>query len=265
MPMARTHARIPTGQPFNFAPQWSSDGRHLLFVAGEHYNCHPHVVLADGTGLRKLADRAGYRGVVEFLDVPDFHGGSSDIPAWSADGTSVFFTSKIGDNVELFRVALDGQPERLTRTPNGSLHYHPTPSRDGLWLAYGSKRDGVRQLYVMRLSDRSEIPYHSSRQGARGHVAALAALGPSVSRLHSHDDSRSDRHDNRGASRSTISLPILSDAVAAGDGVLPMLITRSFTLMRKSSTKPPSGETACARTPAGAGSRCSAMISGSRR
>jgi TolB protein len=148
--------KVPTGHPFNFAPQWSSDGRHLLFVAGEHYNCHPYVARADGTGLRKLADRGGYRGVVEFLDVPDFHGGSSDIPAWSADGTSVFFTAKIGETVELFRVALNGQPERLTRTPTGSLHYHPMPSGDGLWLAYGSKRDGVRQLYVMRLADRSE-------------------------------------------------------------------------------------------------------------
>ena len=99
---------------------------------------------------------AGYRGVVEFLDVPDFHGGSSDIPAWSADGKSVFYTAKVGPSVELFRVSLDGQSERLTRTPEGSLHYHPTPSPDGRWLAYGSKRDGVRQLYVMSLADRSE-------------------------------------------------------------------------------------------------------------
>jgi TolB protein len=148
--------KIPTGHPFNFAPQWSADGKHLLFVAGEHYNCHPYVADADGTGLRKLADRGGYRGVIAFLDVPDFHGGSSDIPAWSVDGASVYYTAKVGDNVELFRIALDGRNERLTQTPDGSLHYHPTPSPDGHWLAYGSKRGGVRQLYVMRLADRSE-------------------------------------------------------------------------------------------------------------
>ena len=29
---------------------------------------------ADGSGLKKLADRGGYRGVIEFLDVFDFHG-----------------------------------------------------------------------------------------------------------------------------------------------------------------------------------------------
>ena len=47
--------------------------------------------------------------MIAFLDVPDFHGGSSDIPAWSADGTSVYYTAQVGTNVELFRVALDGK------------------------------------------------------------------------------------------------------------------------------------------------------------
>ena len=148
--------RIPTGQPFNFAPQWSGDGGHLLFVAGEHHNCHPYVVNSAGDGFHKLADRGGYEGVIAFLDVPDFHSGSSDIPVWSTDGRSVFYTAKTDKNVELYRVTLEGRSERLTRTPEGSLHYHPVPSPDGRRLAYGSKRDGARQLYVMRLADRSE-------------------------------------------------------------------------------------------------------------
>jgi Tol biopolymer transport system component len=147
---------IATGHPFHFAPQWSPDGAHLLFLAGEHENCHPYVANADGTGLRKLADRNGYRGVIEFLDVPDFHSGSSDVPAWSADGTAVYYTAAVGAGGELFRGALDGRTERLTRTAAGSLHYHPTPSPDGRYLAYGSRRGGVRQLYVLRLTDRSE-------------------------------------------------------------------------------------------------------------
>jgi TolB protein len=152
-----SHARkIPTGQPFNFGPQWSADGRHLLFVAGEHYHCHPYIAEADGTQVRKLADRGGYSGVTPFLDIADFHGGSSDLPVWSVDGRSVFFTALVGPNVEIHRVGIDGQSERLTPAPQGSLHYHPTPSPDGHWLAYGSKRNGVRQLYVMRLADKAE-------------------------------------------------------------------------------------------------------------
>jgi TolB protein len=147
---------IKTGNAFDFVPKWSPDGKWLLFVSGEHYNCHPHIVRPDGTGLKKLADRGGYRGVIEFLDVADFHGGSSDTPVWSVDGTLVFFTAKVGKNVELFETTLDGKATQLTKTADGSLHYHPQPSPDGKWLVYGSLRDGVRNIYVLNLTDRTE-------------------------------------------------------------------------------------------------------------
>lgn len=160
--------RVATGQPFNFVPIWSPDGQWVLFVSGEHYNCHPHIVRADGTGLKKLADRGGYRGVIEFLDVPDFHGGSSDTPIWSADGRSVFYTAKVGNNVELFQVTFDGQSQQLTKSADGTLHYHPQPSADGQSLLYGSKRDGVRQLFVMRLTDLTE---HRLTNLPLGHAA----------------------------------------------------------------------------------------------
>ena len=109
--------RIETGHAFDFAPSWSPDGKWLLFVSGEHYDCHPHIVRPDGTGLKTLADRNGYRGVIEFLDALDFHGGSSDTPSWSVDGRSVFSTAAVGESVELHQTALDGQSTRLTTSP----------------------------------------------------------------------------------------------------------------------------------------------------
>src|SRR5262249_51110031 len=116
------------------------------------------VVASDGTGLRKLADRGGYRGVVEFLDVPDFHGGSSDLPTWSTDGVKVYYTAKVASNIELFRTTLDGRNEQLTHARAGSLHYHPTPSPDGKRLAIGANREGTRQLILFDLSNLSEHP-----------------------------------------------------------------------------------------------------------
>ena len=156
---------IKTGNPFDFAPRWSADGQWLMFVSGVRGRSTPYVVRRDGTGLRKLADLGGYQGWILFLDVPDHHQGSSDAPMWSADGKSVFYTAKVGDNVELFHVPLDGKPRQLTQSAPGTLHYHITPSSDGRWLMYGSKRDGVRQLFVRDLTDGRETQLTNLKPG----------------------------------------------------------------------------------------------------
>ena len=44
----------------------------------------------------------------------------------------------------------------VTDSAAGVLHYHPRPSPDGKLLLFGSKRNGVRELYVMDLTDRTE-------------------------------------------------------------------------------------------------------------
>ena len=147
---------IRTGHPFDFAPRWSPDGEWLLFVSGVRGSNNPYIVRRDGTELRKLADLNGYQGWILFLDVDDFHEGSSDLPVWSADGTRVFYTAKVGNNVELFQTSVEGDVRQLTNTPDGTLHYHPTASADGTSLLYGSKRNGVRQLVIMNLRDRTE-------------------------------------------------------------------------------------------------------------
>lgn len=140
--------KIETGNAFNFGPTWSPDGEWLMFVSGEHYNCHPHIVKRDGTGLKKLADRGGYRGVVERLKHPDFHSESSDLPIWATDSKSIYFTAKVGESIELNRAWLDGRFERLTTSKPGVRHYHPAASPDGKWILFGSDRSGVMQLYV---------------------------------------------------------------------------------------------------------------------
>lgn len=141
---------------FQFIPTWSPDGQWILFLAGEHSKCHPHVIHADGTGLRKLADRGTYISAMEPLHVPDFHSGSSDLPVWSPDSKWIYYTAQVGEAVELMRVSLAGKVEQLTHSRPGAAHYHPTVSPDGHLVAFGSTRDGAGAQYVAN-ADGSEI------------------------------------------------------------------------------------------------------------
>lgn len=160
--------KIETGNPFNFVPQWSPDGKWLLFVSGQHYDCHPHIVRSDGSGLRKLADRGGYRGVVEVLDHPDFHSESSDVPIWSADGMSVYYTAKVEESTELMKVDLQGNSTQLTQSKAGTRHYHPAVTPDGKWILFGSDRSGTMQLYVASTDGKTSWPITDV---PRGHCA----------------------------------------------------------------------------------------------
>jgi len=161
-----SHAvRLDTGQPFNFSPQWSPNGQWVMLLAGEHYDCHPHVARRDGSGVRKLADRAGYVGTVPYMDIEDFHGGSSDVPVWSADGAWVYYTAKVGESVELMRVSLEGKVEQLSHSRPGVLNYHPRPSPDSNWVLFGSDRTGARQLYVARADGADPYPITHLRAG----------------------------------------------------------------------------------------------------
>ena len=133
---------------FQFIPTWSPDGRWLLFLAGEHYHCHPHVVRSDGTGLRKLADRGAYRGIFEPLKHPDFHSAGSDLPVWSPDSQWVYFTAQVGGAVEVMRASIEGHVEQLTHSPAGTEHYYPEVSPDGRLVVFGVRQEGAAALAV---------------------------------------------------------------------------------------------------------------------
>ena len=148
---------VKDDNPFHFIPLWSPTGEWVAYLSGQHYNCHPHLVRPDGTGLRKLGDRGGYRGVIQPIDKGGTgHSERSDIHTWSPDGKWLYYTAKVGEAVELMRASPDGKSEQLTRSKAGVGNYLPQVSPDSQWVVFGSTSTGVRQLHVAR-ADGSEV------------------------------------------------------------------------------------------------------------
>ncbi|MCL2517082.1 MAG: hypothetical protein FWF15_00835, partial [Oscillospiraceae bacterium] len=125
---------IDTKQNFNFAPTRSPDGKYVLFVAGRSNVTADtvYVVDIDGENLRDLADRGGYFGAVLFLDVYDYHEGSSCVPVWSNNKNEhvVYYTKKDSDTgSNIYKIDIDtGIETKLTNTGDGVLNYHATSS-----------------------------------------------------------------------------------------------------------------------------------------
>ena len=108
-------------------PDFSPDGRRVVFRSMRDGNAEIYVMNADGTGVQRLTH----------------HEATDTMPAFSSAGDRVAFTSFRDGNFELYTVALDedgrpGPPERLTRSPGHDMH--PRFSPDDEWVLFTSQR-----------------------------------------------------------------------------------------------------------------------------
>jgi hypothetical protein len=106
------------------------------------------------------------------------------------------------------------------------MHYHPAPSSDGKWLAYGSKRDGVRQLYVMRLSDKKE---RRITDFAKGHSAMWPHWQPRVALVAREAAAQLPKSKRRYVATATLASAHATQAAAADEKVV-YAIANSFVI-----------------------------------
>ena len=140
--------------PGGFAqtPAWTPDGR-LVFHACRLTVCGLAIAFTNGAGFTFLTDS------------PD---SPNDIaPAVSPDGQQIAYTSRQGENWDVYRVGIKGgQPTRLTTQPGKDGI--PAWSPDGAWIAYASEVNGQWAIWVMTSDGQAQqqlVPLPGSLEG----------------------------------------------------------------------------------------------------
>lgn len=126
-------AQLATSQPvFYQSVSWAPDGKMLLVTARTNSGWGIYEVSLDGRSIRRLS-------------LP----GDAMYGTYSPDGKRIAFSSKVGDNVDVYIVPrAGGAVTRLTFDPKRDSY--PSWSPDGKSIAFHSERTGKFQIWTMR-------------------------------------------------------------------------------------------------------------------
>jgi len=135
VPRAPGRAKPPTkliaSSQMDAGPQFSSDGKKIVFVSTRSGANEIWVCDADGSNLLKLTSFADSR-----------------TPRWSADGRHVVFDHVLEGQLDIGVASVEGgSPSRLTTDRSNDAV--PSWSRDGRWIYFASERTGAWQVWKM--------------------------------------------------------------------------------------------------------------------
>ena len=111
-------------------PNFSPDGRHIVFHSNRSGNVEAWIADADGRNLRQITDSNLQVGTVRF----------------SPDGTNIAFHARDGENKDIYVAPIEGgEARRLTVDAASDLY--PSWSADGKFVYFASDRTGENQLW----------------------------------------------------------------------------------------------------------------------
>jgi TolB protein len=130
------HAQGPITPIYYHNPDWSPDGRSVVFESTKDGKSAIYTIGIDGTGIRRLTDTAA----------------ASGQPRWSRDGKKIAFYGEVDGRMQIFLMNKDGSGmRRLTDSP--TLDYLPDISPSGDMVVFQSRveRPAVaHDLFVVR-------------------------------------------------------------------------------------------------------------------
>jgi Tol biopolymer transport system component len=131
-----TRTRLTFGPVSNNAPQWSPDGKWIVYSSGRNGKFQLFRKPSDGGGAEEelLSDDQ----MVVALD-------------WSRDGKYIFYVCGKPGTQDIWALPLEGdrKPFQVVPATPNTFRSWPSLSPDGHWLAYGSNESGLYQIYVV--------------------------------------------------------------------------------------------------------------------
>jgi Tol biopolymer transport system component len=132
---------LNTATGWNAFPEYSPDGRHILFGSNRSGEEEIWVCDSDGSNPRQLT----------YLD-----NGSTRVGSWSPDGRRIVFMSDKEGNQDIYVIdSTGGVPRRLTTGETDEAL--PSWSRDGRSVYYCSNRSGRFEVYRMPAEGGREV------------------------------------------------------------------------------------------------------------
>jgi len=127
----RPPTKLIASSQMDQGPQFSSDGKKIVFASSRSGANEIWICDADGSNLLKLTS---------FAD--------AGTPRWSADGRHVVFDHVLEGQSDIGVVSVEGgSPRRLTAEKSNDVV--PSWSRDGRWIYFASNRTGTWQVWKM--------------------------------------------------------------------------------------------------------------------
>src|SRR5919112_4956931 len=152
-------------------PAWSPDGQQLVFTGYDGGLSDLFVVRRDGGGLRRLTEDK----------YADLH------PVWSPDGRTIAFATDRGEETNFKTLAIGNMRIALYDIDTGSIelldhmeqgkNVSPQWSPDGQSIAFVSDRNGVSNIFLYELREKSLYQLTDFYTGAQG----ITPLSPVLS------------------------------------------------------------------------------------
>jgi Tol biopolymer transport system component len=131
-----TRTRLTFGPIYNNAPQWSPDGKWIVYTSPRNGRFQLIRKPSDGGGAEEelLND--------DQLLFPN---------DWSRDGKYILYSRGLPGTQDIWALPLEGdrKPFQVVPSTPNTMRTYPVLSPDGRWLAYLSNESGSMQVYVV--------------------------------------------------------------------------------------------------------------------